>query len=96
MDTPVDEIDEKQVAEETPVDQGDQASPEELGVGQRQSNEPFSPVDFDSIVDKAFGAAQEAKPAEETAAAITSVTQERPKFNKGATVITQCKQFDSG
>lgn len=65
MDTPVDEIDEKQVAEETPVDQGDQASPEELGVGQRQSNEPFSPIDFDSIVDKAFDAAQEAKPAEE-------------------------------
>jgi hypothetical protein len=74
MDTPVDEIDEKQVAEETPVDQGDQASPEELGVGQRQSNEPFSPVDFDSIVDKAFGAAQEAKPAEETVVAENAST----------------------
>ena len=81
MDTPVDEIDEKQVAEETPVDQGDQASPEELGVGQRQSNEPFSPVDFDSIVDKAFGAAQEAKPAEETV-----VAENAPTDAKNATV----------
>jgi hypothetical protein len=81
MDTPVDEIDEKQVAEETPVDQGDQASPEELGVGQRQSNEPFSPVDFDSIVDKAFGAAQEAKPAEETV-----VAEKAPTDAKNATV----------
>jgi DNA repair exonuclease SbcCD ATPase subunit len=77
MDTPVDEIDEKQVAEETPVDQGDQASPEELGVGQRQSNEPFSPVDFDSIVDKAFGAAQESKPAEETTVAENAATEEK-------------------
>lgn len=74
MDTPVDEIDEKQVPEETPVDQGDQASPEELGVGQRQSNEPFSPIDFDSIVDKAFGDAQEAKPAEETVVAENAST----------------------
>jgi hypothetical protein len=81
MDTPVDEIDEKQVAEETPVDQGDQASPEELGVGQRQSNEPFSPVDFDSIVDKAFSAAQEAKPAEETV-----VAEKAPIDTKNATV----------
>lgn len=81
MDTPVDEIDEKQVAEETPVDQGDQASPEELGVGQRQSNEPFSPVDFDSIVDKAFTAAQEAKPAEEPV-----VAENAPTDAKNATV----------
>ena len=62
MDTPVDDIDKNVVAEETPVEQSDQATPEELGVGQRQSNEQFSPVDFDSIVDKAFTASQEAKP----------------------------------
>lgn len=81
MDTPVDEIDEKQVPEETPVDQGDQASPEELGVGQRQSNEPFSPVDFDSIVDKAFSAAQETKPLDETV-----VAENAPTDAKDATV----------
>lgn len=41
--------------EQLPVDQNTPASPEELGVGQRQSNEPFSPIDFDTIIDNAFG-----------------------------------------
>ena len=40
--------------EQPVVDQNTQATPEELGVGQRQSNEPFSPIDFDNIVDGAF------------------------------------------
>lgn len=40
--------------EEQPVDQNTPATPEELGVGQRQSNEPFSPIDFDNIIDGAF------------------------------------------
>jgi len=40
--------------EQPVVDQNTPASPEELGVGQRQSNEPFSPIDFDNIVDGAF------------------------------------------
>ena len=36
------------------VDEGSQASPEELGVGKRQSNEPFSPINFEQIIDKAM------------------------------------------
>lgn len=39
--------------QQAPVDTNEPASPEELGVGNRQSNEPFSPIDFDSIIDKA-------------------------------------------
>lgn len=41
------------------TDQTEMATPEELGVGQRQSNEPFSPIDFDNIIDKAFEAKNE-------------------------------------
>lgn len=78
MDTPVDEIDEKQVAEETPVEQSEQATPEELGVGQRQSNEPFSPVDYDSIIDKAFTASQEAKVTPETIVAEKETAEVKP------------------
>ena len=89
MDTPVDDIDEKPVAEETPVEQSDQATPEELGVGQRQSNEPFSPVDFDSIVDKAFSASQEAKPAEEPV-----VAEDAPTDAKNATVEEKTETTD--
>lgn len=48
--------------EEQPiVDQNTQATPQELGVGQRQSNEPFSPIDFDSIVDGAYANINEKK-----------------------------------
>jgi hypothetical protein len=78
MDTPVDEIDEKQVAEETPVEQSEQATPEELGVGQRQSNEPFSPVDYDSIIDKAFTASQEAKVTPETVVTEKETAEVKP------------------
>lgn len=47
---------EEETPEQTaPVEPSEHASPEELGVGNRQSNEPFSPIDFDSIIDKAAG-----------------------------------------
>jgi hypothetical protein len=39
--------------QQAPIDTNEPATPEELGVGNRQSNEPFSPIDFDSIIDKA-------------------------------------------
>lgn len=52
--------------EEQPVDQNTPATPEELGVGQRQSNEPFSPIDFDNIIDGAFANLSEKKEEEAT------------------------------
>jgi len=52
--------------EEQPVvDPNTPASPEELGVGQRQSNEPFSPIDFDNIIDGAFANLTEQKAEED-------------------------------
>jgi hypothetical protein len=53
--------------EEQPVvDPNTPATPEELGVGQRQSNEPFSPIDFDNIIDGAFANLGEKKEEEAT------------------------------
>ena len=40
------------VQQEAPVEQSEHATPEELGVGKIQSNEPFSPIDWDSNIDK--------------------------------------------
>jgi|DEB19_MinimDraft_2_1074335.scaffolds.fasta_scaffold00143_2 hypothetical protein len=49
------EIDQTTEASEqpAPIENNEPATPDELGVGLRQSNEPFSPIDFDSIIDKA-------------------------------------------
>lgn len=52
-DTPPDDQETQNSEQQPPIEQSENASPEELGVGQRQSNEPFSPIDFDSIIDKA-------------------------------------------
>lgn len=69
--------------EEQPVvDPNTPASPEELGVGQRQSNEPFSPIDFDNIIDGAFANLTEQK-AEDVVSndppAKEAATEEEPK-----------------
>lgn len=66
MHTEIPEGDEQLVdtpEQEAPVEQSENASPEELGVGRRLSNEPFSPIDFDSIIEKA--ATEVAKPTED-------------------------------
>lgn len=52
-DNPSDDQETNITEQEPSIEQSENASPEELGVGQRQSNEPFSPIDFDSIIDKA-------------------------------------------
>jgi len=40
------------VQQEPQVELSEQATPEELGVGKVQANEPFSPIDWDSNIDK--------------------------------------------
>jgi len=40
------------VQQEAPAELSEHATPEELGVGKIQSNEPFSPVDWDGNIDK--------------------------------------------
>ena len=52
-DNPSDDQETPSTEQESSIEQSENASPEELGVGQRQSNEPFSPIDFDSIIEKA-------------------------------------------
>ena len=79
--------DDKQLDETTeqtaPVEQSEIATPEELGVGQRQSNEPFSPIDFDGIIDKAAAdiatPPDDQQPASEVVADAKEEKKEEPK-----------------
>lgn len=70
------ELEQTATEQETSTEQSENASPEELGVGQRQSNEPFSPIDFDSIIEKA---AAEVKKPDETQQPAEEVVQDAPK-----------------